>query len=735
MNKVFTILLVFFMNPLLFADENHRNDSIRTKISDLENQLYNSINLDLSTLQKIGICNELADLYADSSYEKQIEFGARALVLAEEIGNEQQITYSLNILGNAYHKLDKYEKAIEYATRLYSIYNTNNNEIDAAKALSLIGSCYYDWSKYFEAKEYYERALDIYKKNQYFEGIALSLRDLSKILASWGEYDEALTYHQESLKFWEEIGDENGVANSYNNIGIIYQELGNYDRAFDFFQKSLVIFKKLNSAADIVNLTLHIGDIYLQRKQYDKALEFYSDAELIGKPINNKKLNAITLSNIGEAYNLKGEYLKALDYQKKALVLKEQIGDKRRLSITYTELGVIYKNVEDFTQALQYLSKGLALATEINFKFQMIKCYLALSEVYDCLNNPQKSLEYYKLHIDGKEKIYSEESKQTIAELQARFQSEKKDKENERLRHIEQLNKVQIRNQQLIIGFALFILIGSFAILVIFHKRYQQNQKLNIQLSLKNKEVEQQQVNEEKLNKKLKDANETKDKFFSIVAHDLKSPFNSLLVLTNLLIDDYDTFTEEERKQFIRQIKASSENTFSLLQNLLDWASTQLGKTMVVPENIDVSKILQETIALLTPTAKNKRIRIVSNIPENTFAWADKNMVSAVVLNLVSNAIKFTPLEGQVEVKSNMSNNHLEIAVEDNGVGISPRNLEKLFLLDQKIQTVGTAKETGTGLGLIICKEFVEKNNGKIWVTSKLGEGSRFYFTLPRPTN
>jgi signal transduction histidine kinase len=110
-------------------------------------------------------------------------------------------------------------------------------------------------------------------------------------------------------------------------------------------------------------------------------------------------------------------------------------------------------------------------------------------------------------------------------------------------------------------------------------------------------------------------------------------------------------------------------------------------------------------------------------------------MVSAVVLNLVSNAIKFTPLEGQVEVKSNMSNNHLEIAVEDNGVGISPRNLEKLFLLDQKIQTVGTAKETGTGLGLIICKEFVEKNNGKIWVTSKLGEGSRFYFTLPRPTN
>lgn len=732
MIKVIGILLILVLNVVLHAADEDRNDSVQNKIMHLENQLYNAINLDLSTLQKINICNELAELYSDSSYEKQIEFSARALIMADEIGNEEQISKSLRILSNAYHRLDKYEKAIEYATRLYNNYNTNNREIEAAGALSLIGTCYYDWSKYIDAKRYFERALDIYKKNSYFEGIAETLRDLAKILAGWGEYDEALSYHQESLKFWEEIGNEKGIADSYNNIGIIYQELGNFDRAFEYFQKSLSLFKKLNLAPDIVNLTLHIGDIYLQRKLYDKALEYYSDAELIGKNINNKKLKSITLSNIGEAYNLKGEYLKALDYQKKALVLKEEIGDKRRLSITYTEMGIIYKNVEDYSQALHYLNRGLEVAAEINFKYQMIKCYLNLSDVYQNLNNYKKSLEYFKLYIEGKDKLYSEESKQTIAEFQAKYQLEKKDKENERLRHSEQLNKAQIRNQQLIIGFVLFSLIGSFVIMVIFHKRYQQNQKLNVQLSLKNKEIEQQQNIEEKLNKKLKEANETKDKFFSIVAHDLKSPFNSLIVLTNLLIDDYDTFTEDERKQFIKQIKASSENTFSLLQNLLDWASTQTGKTMVVPEKIDLSRILQETIALLTPTAKNKKIRIISNLSENSIAWADKNMVSTIILNLVSNAIKFTPADGKVEIGSKIENSHLEIMVSDTGVGISPRNLEKLFRLDQKIQTVGTAKETGTGLGLIICKEFVEKNNGRIWVNSQQGEGSQFYFTLPR---
>ena len=635
------------------------------------------------------------------------------------------------MLSNAYRKLDKYEKGIEYATRLYSIHHTNKNEIEAAKALSEIGSCYYDWGKYVEAKEYYDRALEIFNKNQNFDGIANTLRNIAKILSDWGEYDEALNYNQEALKFWEEIGNETGIANSYNNIGIIYQELGNYDRAFDYFHKSLDIFKKLNKTDDIVNLTLHIGDVYLQRAQYDKALEYYFNADLIGKQINNKKLKSITLSNIGEAYNLKGDYIKALDYQKKALKLKEEIGDKKRLTITYTELGIIYKNVEDYDKALDYLNKGIALATEINFKYQLIKCYLNLSEVYTGLGSHKKALEYYKMYIEAKDKLYSEESKQTIAELQAKYQVERKDKDNERLKHTEQLNTAQIRNQQLIIGFVLFILLGLFIMMVIFHSRYQQNQRLNVQLSLKNKEIEDQQMYVQKLNNELKDANVTKDKFFSIVAHDLKSPFNSLLVLTSLLIEDYDTFTEDERKKFIAQIKASSENTFALLQNLLDWASAQMGKTMLVQEKIDISKISEETLLLLMPIARNKKISIKSDIPLNTIAYADKNMVSTVFLNLVTNAIKFTPHNGQVNIRSIVENNHVEVEVSDSGVGISPDTLNKLFRIDQKIQTAGTDKEKGTGLGLILCKEFIEKNNGKIWVKSIEGKGSQFYFSLP----
>jgi signal transduction histidine kinase len=727
------LLIILSLASLLFVFAEQKGDSlfVNKQIDSLENVLYNALSFDLSPIEKITICIELAELYDGISNEKQVEYAARSLILAEEKGDNALIIQSLKILAEAYYHLDDYEKSIEYYSRLYNIYNSMNDELAKAEALYEIGYSYYGWSKYVEAKNYYERSLDIYKQQQFFTGIAQTLAGIASILSHWGEYEEALNYNQEALNFWEEIGNRNGIASVNNNIGTIYEELGNLPRASEYYHRSLDIFQELGDTWSIVNVTLHIGDIYLRKELYDKALEYYFKADQIGRNLNNKKLKSITLSNIGEAYNLKGDYLKALDYQERALKLKEEIGDKRRLAITYTELGIIYYNVEEYGKALDFLNKGLETAMEIKFTYQLNKIYLSLSQVHEKLGNHKKALQYHKLFYEGKEKIYSEESKQAVSELLAKYQLEKKDKEIERRKHNEQLDKAKIRNQQLIIGFVMFILLGLFILSIALHSRYQQNQKLNIQLSLQKNEIEQHQKKVENLNTELKEANTAKDKFFSIVAHDLKNPFNSLIVLTGLLLDDYDTFTDEERKQFITQIKASSENTYALLQNLLDWASTQSGKSMIVRRNIDISKISDETVALVRPIAKNKKISIKSNIPDKTYAFADKNMVSTVMLNLVSNAVKFTQQNGEINIKSLLKNNHVEVMVSDSGVGISQDNLGKLFKLDEKIQTEGTEKEKGTGLGLILCKEFVEKNKGKIWVESEEGKGSKFYFSLP----
>ncbi len=230
---------------------------------------------------------------------------------------------------------------------------------------------------------------------------------------------------------------------------------------------------------------------------------------------------------------------------------------------------------------------------------------------------------------------------------------------------------------------------------------------------------------------KLKQANAMKDKFFSIVAHDLKNPFNAILGFSNLLNEAYDNLDTGQRKSFIKNICEASENTFKLLQNLLDWSRTQTGNIDYHPGTIDLSVIANDNIALLQSAAVSKKIRIIMNIPFNTTAWADENMVKTVVRNLLSNAIKFTPNGGRVELMAEMLNGEVMVCVVDNGVGVAPENLPRLFRIDEQFKSKGTDNETGTGLGLILCKELVEKNNGRIWAESKPDEGSRFCFTLP----
>ena len=230
---------------------------------------------------------------------------------------------------------------------------------------------------------------------------------------------------------------------------------------------------------------------------------------------------------------------------------------------------------------------------------------------------------------------------------------------------------------------------------------------------------------------KLKQANAMKDKFFSIIAHDLKNPFNSILGFSNLLFEAYDNIDDSQRKSFIKNICQSSESTFKLLQNLLDWSRTQTGNIEYNPQNIDINAIAAENMSVIKSSVYSKKIKINIEIPVGVTAFADENMIKTVVRNLLSNAIKFTNKGGSVLIKAASFNNEIIVSVIDSGVGISPENLSRLFRIDDQYKTKGTDDELGSGLGLILCKELVEKNNGKIWVESKIGEGSNFSFTLP----
>jgi PAS domain S-box-containing protein len=231
--------------------------------------------------------------------------------------------------------------------------------------------------------------------------------------------------------------------------------------------------------------------------------------------------------------------------------------------------------------------------------------------------------------------------------------------------------------------------------------------------------------------KKLKELNTTKDKFFSIIAHDLRTPFNNILGFSELLIENTKDSEVAESKIYSEIINSSAKNTLVLLDNLLNWAKSQTGQIKFNPKKLNLSSTIQEILDIYISTAKIKNISLNYIPSENIEVYIDQNMLKTVLRNLISNSIKFTNLNGKITINAVQKHNNIEITVSDNGIGMNEETKKKLFKIDTNITTPGTASEIGSGLGLILCKEFIEKQGGEIWVESELSKGSDFKFTFP----
>jgi signal transduction histidine kinase len=228
----------------------------------------------------------------------------------------------------------------------------------------------------------------------------------------------------------------------------------------------------------------------------------------------------------------------------------------------------------------------------------------------------------------------------------------------------------------------------------------------------------------------LRQMNVTKDKFFSIISHDLKNPFTSLMSISNLLNDNYDMADEEDKRDAVMRINHSVKSIYLLLENLLTWSRSQRGKIEFETKPFNLSALVVENINLYTPAAVKKQISLINEFPEELTAFGDRNTINTIIRNISGNALKFTPSGGQVFYTVTDSDGMLKVGIRDTGVGISSEDQERLFCIDKKLKTDGTDGEKGTGLGLIICKEFAEKNGGEIGVVSEEGKGSEFWFTV-----
>lgn len=251
-----------------------------------------------------------------------------------------------------------------------------------------------------------------------------------------------------------------------------------------------------------------------------------------------------------------------------------------------------------------------------------------------------------------------------------------------------------------------------------------QFEKLIKQLQFEKEKFQQSEAN-------LKQINATKDKLFSIIAHDLKSPFNSILGFSGLLIKNIEKYDIQKNKSFVIQISLAAKTTLNLIDNLLDWAKSQTGQIEIEPEKLDLKQIIKDIVNELEPSASIKEISLIYFLTEELEIFADPNMLKTILRNLVSNAIKFSNTGGEVKISASINNNQVEISILDHGIGMDNTTQLNIFKSEVNKSIQGTASEAGSGLGLVISKEFIEKHGGEIWVESQLGKGSMFKFTLP----
>jgi signal transduction histidine kinase len=311
---------------------------------------------------------------------------------------------------------------------------------------------------------------------------------------------------------------------------------------------------------------------------------------------------------------------------------------------------------------------------------------------------------------------------QKLLRDQIRFETETKDSQIAALTRMEENQKSEIRKQEFIRNILVVVVALTAILLFTVYRSGQRRKQINTLLL-------QHQEEMEKRSSELEQLNQVKDKFFSIISHDLRSPINALAGLMDLL--DKGAIEPHELPVAIKELRTRFNHTRSLMNNLLDWTVLQMDKMSLQAGSVELKNIVNENIELLG-SIQNKKIKMVNTVPGNAIGYADSNTINLVIRNLLTNAIKFTNDGGEITIAAEAKGNEWVVSVRDNGIGMSDEIQKKLFDKINPYSTRGTANEKGTGLGLILCKEFVEKNGGRIWVESKENSGSTFWFTLPK---
>lgn len=605
------------------------------------------------------------------------------------------------------------------------------NDTDKIYILIKLSSLIRDVS-YQRSIEYVTEAKNTAVMLGYQKGIADAINRLGNIFYSEEQYKEARDYYFEAMKLREINNDLDGLASSYHNLGLANYYLSDYKKSLKYFNKSSSIREKIGDSQKIAIGYHHLADIHYRLAHFDEAIDFNKKALVLYRKSGNFNDEMQILWQLGEAYFAMDKTSLAMKSLQQGIDLGIHSGSRENeLSLLELTVGKIYSEIGVNSKAMDHFQNALNYSEKINNHKRIRNIYLLLAQCSAREGKYQTAYLYHKNYTHLKDSIYYDMNSKRIEKLRNRYDTRLKENELETLRKNTEIELLKVQKQttfrNYIIGIILIMLIGiSFGYYNLKIKKKNQLAISNTGRYLENafsklakSEMEYRQINA------------SKNKFLSVIAHDLITPFNSLLGFTELLSEEAATNNKEVIRNYSGIIYQSSKELYYLLENMLQWSRALRNKIYYQPESFNIAKTIDNVKNIYSIQADKKNISITTDTTGSLYPFADENLVNTILGNLLNNAIMNTPVSGTIEIHAKREDENIFVSVADGGNEMSEEKLAELLEPDRLTAEENNVTKTGVGLSFIVVRKFVEKNNGQIFAKSKQGKGNIFTFTLP----
>jgi two-component system sensor histidine kinase/response regulator len=559
-----------------------------------------------------------------------------------------------------------------------------------------------------------EKGLALAEKAQFTKGIALSYLTMGVAYGIQALYPEALDCHLKALRISEQLGMEGLTGNNCTNIGIVYMNIKDYTRALSYFRRALAIAGHFPAKEGVAYGFINLGEAFAAAGQLDSAIICSRQALRIGDEIHDSTTLSASLNDLGDYYLRNGQPHLALPCLQRALRIATDTRDNDATASAHNSMARALHDLDQYGQSIQYADMALREARTIHASEYIRTAYHTLYTDYQGLKDFDKALSYRNREISLNDSLYTLEKERQIKGIQATYELEKQQHQldlisKDRLLKEQQLLRSRIYHWLLIVGITLMAFWTVYLI--------------------------RSNIRRKEMNKRLQELNAVKNKLLSIIGHDLRSPIATLKGLVDLMRQS--VLSPEQIQYFSKQMSDNLEGTSYLLDNLLFWAKSQMEGMQANPTPFNIRPVIEQNSRLMQRRATEKKITLHTDIDDASgqlIVRADEIMIDLVIRNLTENALKFSRAGDIVTITATRGQAAISITVRDTGQGIPPEDQQKIFR-SITYTTTGTSREKGSGLGLSLCKELLEKNGGRIDFVSQPGKGTAFTFTLPSPAS